>query len=600
MALRFDDQVIIVTGAGSGLGKAYALFFASRGASVVVNDSDPSTAAQVDQQIIQAGGKAVLDTTSVEQGDKIIDTALQKFGAVHVLINNAGILRDVSFGKMTDEHHYLSCKGTYKTTQAAWKTFRKQKYGRVILTSSAAGLYGSFGQCNYSAAKSAMIGLGETLAKEGAKYNILTNIIAPIAASRMTATVMPEKLLEHLPPSWIVPLVAVLTHKANTENGSLFELGGGHMSRLRWQRSGGALLKCDETLMPSAILKRWDAVNDFSQAEYPSTVADLVSKLKESQRLPPNKPGPWATILSLARKTRSLSRGQNDAVGPKRVVEEIRKHGYGHAIPIKASAEDGELLIKTAIDAFGRIDILINNAGILRDKSFQNMNDGNWDAVYNVHLRSTYKTARAAFPYMKKQGYGRIVNTTSTSGIYGSFGQSNYAAAVSLNHKKCVSIFVNSILTATENRHSRLLQIPSPRRQKYNIRVTCISPSAGTALTRSVLPEEVAQGRKPDYVAPIVLLLCSDQLPSGVDGQIFEAGCGWQAQTRLQRSKGYDFSLKDRVASPEDVLKRWHDIVDFTSQTSIPEAASDTRMRIMANIERAGEHNVTGRPTVKL
>lgn len=298
-----------------------------------------------------------------------------------------------------------------------------------------------------------MIGLGETLAKEGVKYNILTNIIAPIAASRMTATVMPEKLLQHLPPSWIVPLVAVLTHKTNTENGSLFELGGGHMSKLRWQRSGGALLKCDETLTPGAILKHWDAVNDFSQAEYPSTVADLVSKLKESQRLPPNEPGSEVRFdgkvavvtgggaglgrqycLLLAKLGASVV--VNDAVDPESVAKEIRKLGYGQAVPIKASAEDGELLVKTAIDAFGRIDVLINNAGILRDKSFQNMNDEGWDAVYNVHLRSTYKTARAAFPYMKKQGYGRIVNTTSTSGTYGSFGQSNYAAAVSLNHNE--------------------------------------------------------------------------------------------------------------------------------------------------------------------
>lgn len=121
----------------------------------------------------------------------------------------------------------------------------------------------------------------------------------------------------------------------------------------------------------------------------------------------------------------------NDLVNPHTVVQEIRALG-GTAVPSKGSAEDGDAVIKTAIDHFGRVDILINNAGILRDKTFQNMSEKMWDEVNNIHLRATYKCSRAAYPYMVKQRYGRIVNTTSTSGIYGNFGQANYAAAVGL------------------------------------------------------------------------------------------------------------------------------------------------------------------------
>jgi multifunctional beta-oxidation protein len=191
---------------------------------------------------------------------------------------------------MTDEQwdiiQDIHVRGAFVTTRAAWGHFRKQKYGRVILTSSAAGLYGNFGQCNYSAAKAAMIGFGETLAKEGAKYNIHTNIIAPIVASRMTATVLPEDQLRYFATDWVVPVVSVLVHSSlKSENGSIFEIGGGHVSKLRWERASGALLKADSSLTPGAVLANWAQVNDFSNPQYPTTTADLVSLLKASQSL---------------------------------------------------------------------------------------------------------------------------------------------------------------------------------------------------------------------------------------------------------------------------------------------------------------------------
>jgi multifunctional beta-oxidation protein len=459
--LRFDGQVVVVTGAGGGLGKAYATFFASRGASVVVNDlggsfkgegGDSKAADVVVNEIKAAGGKAVANYDSVENGDRIIETAVKAFGRIDILINNAGILRDISFKNMKDQDWDLifkvHVKGSYKCARAAWPYFRKQKYGRVINTASAAGLFGNFGQANYSAAKLAMVGFTETLAKEGAKYNIISNVIAPVAASRMTETIMPPDVLALMKPEWVVPLVAVLVHKNNTtESGSIFEVGGGHIAKLRWERSSGLLCKCDETYTPSALIKKWDRVTDFSNPQYPTGPNDFVTLLEESQKLGPNEQGEKvdftgrvalvtgggagigrAYCLAFAKAGAAVV--VNDLVNPDDVVNEIKKMG-GKAVGAKFSAEDGDAVVKTAIDAFGRVDIVINNAGILRDKAFTNMDDSLWDPVMNVHARGTYKVTKAAWPYFLKQKYGRVVNTTSTSGIYGNFGQANYSAAVS-------------------------------------------------------------------------------------------------------------------------------------------------------------------------
>jgi multifunctional beta-oxidation protein len=234
MTLRFDGKVAVVTGAGAGIGREYALFFASRGAKVVVNDlggsfngvgSSSSAADKVVEEIKAKGGVAVANYNSVEDGDKIIKTAVDNFGRIDILINNAGILRDISFQKMKDEDWNLVFKvhvyGAYKCTRAAWNIMREQGYGRIINTTSSSGLFGSFGQVNYSAAKLALHGFTLALAKEGEKKNILVNTIAPLAASRMTETVMPPDVMKTVGPALVVPLVAYLCHESNTETGSV-------------------------------------------------------------------------------------------------------------------------------------------------------------------------------------------------------------------------------------------------------------------------------------------------------------------------------------------------------------------------------------------
>lgn len=216
--LRFDGRVVIITGAGNGLGRAHALLFGSRGAKVVVNDlggsafgdgKSSSAADRVVEEIRAKGGEAVANYDSVEDGGKIVQTALDAFGRVDVVINNAGILRDTTFHKMSEQDWDLifkvHVKGAFAVTHAAWPHMREQKYGRVVFTTSAAGIYGNFGQTNYSAAKLAQLGMGNTLALEGRKAGIVVNTIAPIAGSRLTETVMPKEVVDALKPEVVSP-----------------------------------------------------------------------------------------------------------------------------------------------------------------------------------------------------------------------------------------------------------------------------------------------------------------------------------------------------------------------------------------------------------
>ena len=295
---------------------------------------------------------------------------------------SAGILRDISFKNMSDTDWDLimavHVRGAYKCARAAWPHFRKQKYGRIINTSSASGLFGNFGQTNYAAAKLALIGLSETLAFEGAKYNILVNALAPAAASRMTETVMPPDLLEALHPDWVVPLVAILVHSSNKETGGIFEAGAGHFSKLRWERSEGALMKPDESFTPGVVLKNWNKIHDFSQnAEHPNRVADSMALLEQASALPPNPPGEHidfnGKVALVTGAGAGLGRAYchqfaklgakvvvNDVKGTDTVVQEIKEAG-GEATGVSLTVEEGDRVVKACIDAYGRLDIVINS-----------------------------------------------------------------------------------------------------------------------------------------------------------------------------------------------------------------------------------------------
>lgn len=302
--LRFDGKVAIVTGAGGGLGRSHALLLASRGAKVVVNDlggtftgegRSSSAADKVVAEIKERGGEAVANYDSVEDGDKIVKTAIDTWGKVDILINNAGILRDVSFAKMTQQDWDLVYKvhvlGAFRCTHAAWPYMRDAGYGRIINTSSAAGIYGNFGQANYSMAKLGLHGFTQTLAAEGKKRNIIVNTIAPIAGSRMTETVLPKELLDALKPEYVSALVAKLVHESTEDTGGLYEVGGGFFAKLRWERAAGKTFRLGRNITPEDVDAAWKDITSFDKAEHPASVAESMQPIMANVEAGPSKGG---------------------------------------------------------------------------------------------------------------------------------------------------------------------------------------------------------------------------------------------------------------------------------------------------------------------
>jgi NAD(P)-dependent dehydrogenase (short-subunit alcohol dehydrogenase family) len=245
--ITFDDRVAIITGAGGGLGKTYALELARRGARVVVNDlgggvdGSGGASAAADStvaEIIEAGGEAVANYDSVatpEGGAAIVATAMESFGTVDIVVNNAGILRDTSFAKLTPEHLNpvidVHLKGAFYVTQPAFMVMKEKGYGRIVFTSSPSGLFGNFGQSNYGAAKGGLVGLSNVLAIEGAKYNIKSNVIAPVAKTRMTEDLL-GPFADLVAPEQVMPMAVYLASEECELTHEVFSVGGGRFARV--------------------------------------------------------------------------------------------------------------------------------------------------------------------------------------------------------------------------------------------------------------------------------------------------------------------------------------------------------------------------------
>ena len=246
--VSFENRVVIVTGAGNGLGKAYALELGKRGAKVVVNDlggavdgsgSGNSPADDVVNEIIENGGEAVANYDSVateDGGESIVQTAVDSFGTVDAVINNAGILRDKSFANITEEEFSLiievHLKGTYFVTQPAFKIMKENNYGRIVNVASPSGLFGNFGQTNYGAAKMGIVGLTNVLAIEGAKYNIKVNVIAPTAYTRMTEALLPEDVGKLFSAELVTPMVTYLASETCEPTHEIFGVAAGRFARI--------------------------------------------------------------------------------------------------------------------------------------------------------------------------------------------------------------------------------------------------------------------------------------------------------------------------------------------------------------------------------
>jgi NAD(P)-dependent dehydrogenase (short-subunit alcohol dehydrogenase family) len=289
--VRFDGRVAIVTGAGGGLGRAHAMLLASRGAKVVVNDLGGSRdgtgaghnmADEVVNEIKAAGGEAVADYHGVDTyqgGEAIVKTALDVWGKIDIVIANAGILRDRAFHNLTEEDwdkiYAVHVKGSFDVIQPAFRIMRQNNYGRIIVTTSNAGLYGNFGQANYSSAKTALLGFASTLELEGAKHNIKANVIAPVAASRLTEDVMPPPVLEKLKPEYVSPVVAYLCSEECQESGNIFTAGGGYVGRAVIVESKGVFLP-DPTI--EGVRDNLAKIKDLAGAEEFTNAFDEVSK----------------------------------------------------------------------------------------------------------------------------------------------------------------------------------------------------------------------------------------------------------------------------------------------------------------------------------
>jgi len=308
--LRFDDRVAVITGAGGGLGREYALLLASRGARIVVNDiggsvtghgsgSDAATSTVLEIQ--ERGGEAIADSNDVatpEGGQAIIDAALAAWKSVDIVINNAGIVRDSPFGEMTMQRVEplldVHLKGAFHVTLPAWKVMREQEYGRIINTTSAAGILGAENMSNYGAAKTGLIGLTRVLAAEGAELGIKVNAVAPIAATRMLAhsisgagqqdnpaaqavlNDLVDQYIQKLDPALVAPAVAFLVHQDCPVSGEIYTVGAGHVARFFIGRTKGFY---NPALSIEDVRDHLDEIRDQSEFTVPDGPADEMGEL---------------------------------------------------------------------------------------------------------------------------------------------------------------------------------------------------------------------------------------------------------------------------------------------------------------------------------
>ena len=296
--INFTGRVAIVTGAGGGLGRNHAIELAKRGAKVVVNDlggsrdgmgSSPSAADHVVEEIRTLGGEAVPNydnVTTFEGGENIVQAAIDAFGKLDILINNAGILLDSTFAKM-DEKKWdaviaVHLKGAFCVTKPAFIHMMRQGYGRIVMTTSGSGLFGNFGQTNYASAKMGVVGFANVLKLEGAKYNIRTNVIAPIAGTRLTEDVVPPEIFRRMRVDFVTPAVLYMCSEQCQDSGVIINAGLGYFSRSAIMTGEGVILSDgDKIPTPEEVMENWSRITSLENPRFFNQLMEMSSVLKK-------------------------------------------------------------------------------------------------------------------------------------------------------------------------------------------------------------------------------------------------------------------------------------------------------------------------------
>ncbi|MBW2665853.1 MAG: SDR family oxidoreductase [Deltaproteobacteria bacterium] len=295
--IDFRGRVAIITGAGGGLGRTYALEFARRGAAVVVNDlggatdgkgSGSAPADGVVREIVDSGGRAVANYDSVatpEGGEAIVQAALDNYGKVDIVVNNAGIARDKSFAKLAPDDLGIvidvHLKGAFYVSQPAFRNMKANNYGRFVFTASAAGIFGNFGQTNYGAAKMGLIGLSNVLAVEGARYNIKCNVVAPMARTRLTEDLL-GPLAESLAPECVTPLVVYLSSEECEVSHEIYDVGGGHFARIYIGLCPGKAFGRGARISAEELRDNLEAIRNPDGYTIPTSIADEMTATSRS------------------------------------------------------------------------------------------------------------------------------------------------------------------------------------------------------------------------------------------------------------------------------------------------------------------------------
>ena len=283
MTVSFDGKVVLVTGGTRGLGRAFSECAANAGATVILNsttDEDGGTT----QAISDAGGKAIHMPGLVEEPDVLIEKIVIECGRIDAVIHNAGFVRDKTLRKMSDQQWDevmgVHLTASFRLSRAVWPHFEEQGGGRIVLISSASGLYGNFGQANYAAAKIGMYGLARSIAWEGGRTNITCNCVCPVGATTMNSANWSGEDKRIRKAEYVAPLVVYLAHEDCQESGTIFEASAGSFKKLRWERTEGLNVYPEhDTLDINTIAENWDKITDFSESEHPLHMGDSLERM---------------------------------------------------------------------------------------------------------------------------------------------------------------------------------------------------------------------------------------------------------------------------------------------------------------------------------